>query len=607
MNDHNKYRIYIIAVVIFLIGSTFLTRLFFLQIESKEYKLKAAKITTVRKITYPYRGVVFDRYGKLLVYNTTVFDLEMVLKKAEIGDTNHFCNLLGITKEYFLEQVKDAIKYNRYRVPHPLIKQMSKERYATIQDIFHYKGFEFVPKLVREYPHSNLSNTLGYIAEISPREIKRSDTTEKYYRSGDYIGKKGIEKTYEKELRGIRGVNYILKDVHGIEKGKFADGLADTSAVAGYNLQSTIDLSLQQYGEKLMINKIGSIVALDPKTGEILSIVTSPSYDPNLLAGENYSKNYGKLVMDSSKPLYDRATQASYPPGSIFKIVQALIGLQQGVITKDTYFSCDKGLVGCHNHASPLNLYGSIQHSCNPYYYRVYRKILNQKLDKNTFIDTRLGYEKWRKHVLSFGLGKRLGSDISHENGGQIPSIRFYNKWYGENQWKNSTIQSNAIGQGELLVVPIQMANLAAIIANKGYYYIPHTIKSIGDSTHKLQKFLEKQYTTIDSSHFQLVHNAMEDVVKAGTARRAFHKDIKICGKTGTAQNPHGEDHSVFIAFAPKDNPKIAVAVYVENAGYGGTWAAPIASLMIEKHLNDSTSRPRLEKYILEGDLIHKK
>lgn len=604
---NGRFRIYIMAIVILLVGSTFLTRLFFLQVESKEYKLKAAKITTVKKDTYPYRGIIYDRYGKLLVYNTTVYDLQMVLKKAKIPDTARFCKLLGIDTSHISKVVAEAKKYYRYRVPHPFIKQMSKERYAAIQDVFDYEGFEFVPKLVREYPHRSLANTLGYIAEINAKEKKRSDTTERYYKRGDYLGKTGLEKTYEKELRGVRGVNYILKDVHGIEKGKFANGRADTLAVAGQNLRSTIDLSLQQYGESLMINKIGSIVAIEPQTGEILSIVTSPSYNPNLLAGENYSKNYGVLVMDSLKPLYDRATRASYPPGSIFKLVQALIGMQDSVLTANTYFSCDRNLVGCHGHPSPLNLHGSIQHSCNPYYYKAYKKILNQGLDKNKFVDTRLGYEKWRKHLLSFGLGRKLGSDISHEKGGSVRTTAFYDKWYGRDRWKTSTIYSNAIGQGELLVVPIQMANLAAIIANKGYYYTPHTIKAIGDSTYKLQQFSHKNHTTVDSSHFQLVHDAMADVVRAGTARRAYHKDIVICGKTGTAQNPHGKDHSVFIAFAPKDNPKIAIAVYVENAGYGGTWAAPIASLMIEKHLTDSTSRDRLEKYVLEGDLIHKK
>ncbi len=605
MNE--KSRIYIMTIVILLIGSTFLTRLFFIQVESKEYKLKADKLTTDRKDTYPYRGIIYDRYGKLLVYNNTVYDLQMVLKKVKINDTARFCKLLGIDTSYISKAVASAKKYRRYRVPHPFMKQIPKEKFAAIQDVFDYEGFHFVRKFIRQYPHQSLANTLGYIAEINGKEKKHSDTTDQYYKSGDYIGKTGLEKTYEKELRGIRGVNYVLKDVHGIEKGKFADGRIDTLAVAGYNLKSTIDLSLQEYGEQLMVNKIGSIVAIEPKTGEILSIVTAPSYNPNLLTGESYSKNYGSLVVDSLKPLYDRATRASYPPGSIFKLIQALVGMQDSVLTPDTRFSCDRNLVGCHGHPSPLNLHGSIQHSCNPYYYKAYRKILNQGLDKNRFIDTRLGYEKWRKHLLSFGLGTKLGSDISHEKGGSVRTTAFYDTWYGRNQWKTSTIYSNAIGQGELLVVPIQMANLAAIIANKGYYYTPHTIKSIGDSTYKLQRFLKKNYTTVDSSHFQLVQEAMVDVVRAGTARRAYHKDIVICGKTGTAQNPHGKDHSVFIAFAPKDDPKIAIAVYVENAGYGGTWAAPIASLMIEKHLRDSTSRPHLEKYVLEGNLIKKK
>ncbi len=603
----------IVTVFFSLIAFVYIGKLFQLQVVEDKYKTIGEDRVKRDEVIYPYRGIFYDRNGKLLVYNTPVYDLMVIDKEAEISDTTEFCDLLGIDTTYFITWREDFIKKTKTernyqhsrKKPYPFIKQISHQDFAAIQDRFDYKGFLFVPRTVRAYPEPILANTLGYIAEISPRE-KKKDTMD-YYADGDYIGKIGLEKNYERKLRGQKGMISVEVDRWGIEQGRWMDGEMDISAISGMNLTSTIDAELQQYGELLMKGKVGSIVAIEPSTGEILSLVTAPTYNPNELAGKNFSLNYGRLSQDSTKPLFDRATQATYPPGSIFKLVQALIGQQMGVITPYTRIPCNRNIVACHGPHTILDLHGSIKNSCNPYYYGVLRKILNQGKSSNTFEDTEIGYDAWRKHVLSFGLGQRLGTDLSHEKGGQIPKNSFYDRYYGDKRWKVSTIQSIGIGQGELLVVPIQMANVAAIIANKGWYYTPHAVKAIdgnaGDSL--LIPYRQKHHTTVDAKHFPVVIDAMEDVLKPGGTAYwyAYHPDIAICGKTGTAQNPHGKDHSVFIAFAPKENPKIAIAVYVENSGFGGTWAAPIASLMIEKYLTDSIApfRERIETHVLSN------
>lgn len=398
-----------------------------------------------------------------------------------------------------------------------------------------------------------------------------------------------------------------MKNAKEIELGSYQNGAFDVDPISGHELQSTIDLELQAYGERLMKGKIGSIVAIEPKTGEILTIISAPTFDPNLLTGSKYSKNYNQLVNDSLKPLYNRATQAGYPPGSIFKMVQAAIALQEGIITEKSMRMVPRyPNMGDHSPSGVYNVRDAIRKSSNWYFAWLYKDILHRKKVKNRYEDAELGFDMWRKYVMSFGFGKKLGSDFAHEKGGSVPSNQLYDRIYGDKRWKASTIISNSIGQGELLVVPLQMANLAATIANKGYYYRPHMIKKIdGEITQEIEIYYQKNYTMIDSVHFDPIIEAMQGVVDNGTAARARTKDIVICGKTGTAENPHGEDHSCFIAFAPRENPQIAIAVYVENAGFGGTWAAPISSLMIEKYLKREVSNKRKEKRILEKDFIN--
>ena len=448
---------------------------------------------------------------------------------------------------------------------------------------------------VRSYPQKIGGNVLGYVSEVNARRIENDS----YYSSGDYIGASGIEQAYEKVLRGEKGFKVYMVDVFNRIKGSYGNGEHDSLAIKGNDLHMTLDGALQAYGENLMKNKKGSVVAIEPSTGEILAMVSSPSYDPNLLVGRIRSKNYIRLQQDTLLPMFNRALMAQYPPGSIFKLLQALIALEDKVAVPNTMFTCNKALVNCHNHRFPLNLFGSIQHSCNPYYYMLYKRILYQQRSPDKFKDAAIGFESWRNHIMSFGLGNKLGIDIANEKGGNIPTVDLYDKIYGKLHWRFETIYSLGIGQGEILVVPLQMANLAATIANMGHYYTPHLVRP-PDTVEIL-----KHETKVHAQHFGLIRDAMAEVVKNGTARRARVDSITICGKTGTAENPHGEDHSVFIAFAPKDNPRIAISVIVENSGFGGTWAAPIASLMIEQYLTDSTSRPQTEARILEADFIH--
>jgi penicillin-binding protein 2 len=441
---------------------------------------------------------------------------------------------------------------------------------------------------------------MGYIGEINPSQLEQD--TSKYYVQGDYVGLSGMERFYENELRGKKGVKYKMVNVKGVDKGHFKNGEYDTLSLAGNNITSTIDLELQLYGEMLMNGKRGSVVAIEPATGEILAMISAPYYDPNILTGADFSKNYQTLNKDQSKPLFNRPIMATYPPGSIFKIVQSLIGLQEGILKPETTFTCNKSLVACHEHPSPSNLFGAIRNSCNPYYHQAFRQIINQDISKNTFEDTQIGLDSWREKVLKFGLGSPLGVDLTNEKGGSIPSSKLYDKKYGAGKWKYSTIYSLSIGQGEMLVTPLQMANLAAIFANKGFYYTPHLIKSIEGNINLIpEQYRTKNEVGIDAHHFDLIQDAMAEALY-GTANRAVIEDIVIAGKTGTAQNPHGEDHSVFIAFAPKENPKIAIAVYVENAGWGGRAAASTASLMIEKYIKGEISRTALQEYVIAGN-----
>ncbi|MCH6232708.1 penicillin-binding protein 2 [Cognataquiflexum rubidum] len=598
----NEQRPITIIIVIIIIGVVLLTKLFLIQVVDDSFLKKAESNAIQRVVDHPYRGLVYDRTGKILVYNYPIFDLMVIPREFQVGDTTRFCEIFKISKEYLVETYTAARKYSSVK-PSPLIKQISTTDFARIQDfLIDYPGLFVMTRSVRSYPQASASNALGYIGEISSKQLERDSS--KYYRQGDYVGLSGIEGFYENDLRGVKGVKYKLVNVRGVDKGSFKDGEFDTASVAGKNLISTIDLELQEYGEKLMAGKRGSVVAIEPKTGEVLAMISAPTYDPNLLTGALFGNNYMDLNRDESKPLFNRPIMAMYPPGSIFKIVQSLVGLQMGVLTPNTTYSCNRSLVACHNHPSPVNLFGAIRNSCNPYYHQAYRAMINREVSSNTFKDTELGLNAWRESVLKFGLGSSLGIDLKNEKGGSIPSSVLYDRIYGEGRWKYSTIYSLSIGQGEMLVTPLQMANLAAIFANKGYYYPPHMIKAIDGDPNKIpEEFRTRKDVGVDAHHFDLIQDAMAEAIY-GTAARAAIPDITIAGKTGTAQNPQGEDHSVFIAFAPKENPQIAIAVYVENAGWGGRAAASTASLMIEMYIRREVKRLALEEYVLVGKFM---
>ncbi len=595
----------IIYFIIILVGIIYLIKLFILQIIDVDYKLDANNNVLRHIIDYPSRGYIYDRNNKLLVYNEAAYDLMVVPRQIKNFDTLDFCNTLKIEKSEFIERMTKINEYSIYKAS-IFEKTISSNMFAVLQEkLYKYHGFYVQKRTIRKYPESSAGHLLGYIGEVGDRDIENDG----YYKSGDYIGISGIEKSYENELRGIRGISIIMVDVHNREKGSYKDGLYDSISVPGKDINITIDNELQKYGELLMQNKIGSIVAIEPSTGEILAIVSSPTYDPNLLVGRVRTQNYKMLSSDSIKPLFNRALMAKYPPGSTFKLINALIGLQEGVLFEDTKCSCKGGYrsgrltVGCHPHPSPLDLRQSIQISCNAYYCNVFRNII----DNDYYDGAREGYINWRKHISSFNFGRKLYSDLNNESEGFIPPPEYYDRYYGKNRWKSLTIISLAIGQGEIGVTPLQLANAVSIIANRGYYFTPHIIKRINNKNIKIKKFKTKKYTTIDRKYFYPVIEGMELVVQGeawSTGRIARIDSIIICGKTGTAENPHGEDHSIFVAFAPKDNPKIAISVIVENAGFGSTFAAPIASLMIEKYLNDSISRKELEEKIITSNLI---
>jgi len=588
------------------VGLVFLVKLLSIQVLSDTYQEKAEENAIQKVVIQPHRGMIYDRNGKLLVYNKPIFSILVVPSEVELEDTLAFCEIVGITKEEFDEKMEKARQINP-RKPSIFLKQIQHTEFAAIQDkLMDFKGFYVDFRTIRSYPHTSLAHALGYIGEITKERLEK-DTTHQY-RQGDYVGISGLEAAYEYELRGRLGVKYVLVDVNGSFKGSYKNAAYDTLAIAGKDLISTIDLELQQYGDLLMTGKRGSIVAIEPATGEVLAMVSSPSYDPNLLVvGNDFAKNYTRLANDPLKPLYNRTIMGMYPPGSTFKVVEALVGLQEGVLIPSTRLRCDQSLVKCHGHPSPANVHQSIQYSCNPYYFKVFRRIVYQnKIVRNDSIfkelpdgDGKIGFNIWKDYMLKFGLGRRMAVDLVNVGTGRIPDLAYYNKKYGAGNWEFNNVYSLGIGQGELAVLPIQMANIAAIIANKGFFYTPHLVKSIGEQG-KRPEYLIRQETGIDKSHFELVISAMRDAVRAGTvSTNGIPYNIKMCGKTGTVQNPHGKDHSVFIAFAPMDEPKIAIAVYVENAGFGGVWAAPIASLMIEKYLLEEVKRQGVEKTIV--------
>lgn len=603
MNNESKKNI--ILIIFLVVAVIYIIRLFVLQIADESY-IQSAQMNVLQEQTiYPARGLIYDRNGELLVYNDAIYDLSVYPEQVKDLDTAQFCKVLGFTKEEFIKRFERLKRQKGYAPWRPIIfeRQITIPTYAAFQEkLFDFRGFFVEVRTDRKYKHSNAAHIMGYIGEVTDRDIEKSDG---YYRMGDFIGISGVERVYEKVLGGIKGTRYVLVDSKNRTQGRYKNGEYDTPAVAGKNINLSIDYKLQNLGEKLMLNKIGSIVALDPKSGEILALVSSPTYDPNLLIGRERGNNYIKLLRDPEKPLFNRPLAAPYPPGSIFKVLMSLTGQQEKVLTPETTYGCHHGylFVGCHAHYSPLQLRGAIAVSCNAYFCQVYRSVVNNARYKKV----EDAYGQFHKHISSFGLGKRLGVDLFGEGAGFLPPSTYYDKIYGRYRWQALTTISLGIGQGELGITPLQMANATAAVANRGYYITPHIVKRIDGKPNPKVEFNTKIWTTIDTSYFGVVIDGMQDVVDRGTAYIARIPGIAICGKTGTAQNPHGKDHSVFFAFAPKENPKIAIAVFVENAGFGATWAAPIASLMLEQYLTGKhDTRKALLERMLKGNLTHK-
>jgi penicillin-binding protein 2 len=597
-------RRYVIQGVFILIGVVFLVRLFALQVVDETYRIKAERNIVQQIIEYPFRGLIFDRDTNLIVYNEPIYDLMVVPRDVYIDDTTAFCDLFNIDKQGFEERMKKSRKYSAVK-PSPFIQKISHEEYALIQDkLYEFKGFYVNPRTIRKYETPLLANTVGYTGEISPAQLEK-DTTN-YYQAGDYVGITGLEKRYEEQMRGKRGVSHKVVNVNGIEKGNYRDGALDEVSIPGINLHTTIDLELQAYAEKLLAGKRGSIVAIEPSTGEVLVMVSAPSYNPNLLTGRDFGKNFSMIETDTTAPLFNRAIQATYPPGSIFKTVQALIALDEGVISTDEQILLNRYNLGDH---APLGYYDvteGIEYSSNNYFWEVMRRTVNQGIGDNIFTDTHIGMAKWAEAVKKFGFGQKLGLDIGGEEPGLVPDDEFYHKMYPKEKgtWAYSTIYSLSIGQGELLVTPLQVANLAAIIANRGYYIKPHLVKAFEEDGKVEPLSFEKIYPGKGTDYYPAVIEGMKLAVQK-TAPRAVIKDIPIAGKTGTAENgAKGEvyDHSVFMAFAPADDPKIAIAVYTENAGWGGGASASIASLLIEKHIRGHIKKTwwNREEYVLQ-------
>lgn len=598
MTDKFSNRSRVIKAIFIAVGILFVGRLAVLQIFSKKYAVMAER-QALRNITiYPARGLVYDRNGELLVYNDVVYDLMVVPRAVKGLDTAYFCESIEITREEFDGMMEKARNYSPY-APSAFMKQISKEDYARWQNkLYKFNGFYVQNRTLRIYPRPIAAHVLGYVGEVDEKEMEMNPK----YEMGDYVGKSGIEKMYDSLLCGRKGHRIVHVDVHSREIGPYEKGAYDTMPVPGENLYSTIDAELQEYAEKLMANKRGCVVAIEPSTGEVLALASAPTYNPNMLVGRVRGENYLNLLSDISKPLYNRALQGQYPPGSIFKVAQAMIALDLGVINPGTGFVCDKSLVGCHNHPSARSVQEAIKMSCNPYFYQVYRRVIQQGRYKSIYKDSQYGLTVWREYMLKMGFGQPIDIDLPNVKSGRIPDTAYYNRWYGSGRWAFSTIYSNSIGQGEVEVVPIQMANLAAIVANKGYYYTPHVVRYYGEDSTKIDKYYEKHETGIDAEYFEIAQRGMYDVVHGagGTGHRADVPGIAVCGKTGTAEN-YGNDHSVFISFAPMENPKIALAVYVENAqGGGGTWAAPISGLIIEKYLKGKVEREQVEKMYME-------
>lgn len=597
---------------VIIVGIVFIARLFYLQVYITDsynlYEDSAIK----QEFNYPKRGYVYDRNGKLLVANQPSYDVMVIPREVVPLDSTElleFCKLLKISKADYYKKLERATSYSP-RLPSPFVPQLSKADYAVLQEKMRkYEGFYIQKRSLRSYQTTIGANVLGDIGEVNRSII----TKQPYYKMGDLIGKQGVEKTYEEILRGVKGIKFIQKDRFNKNIGPYKDGVYDTLPKPGKDIKITIDAKLQAYGELLMKNKRGGIIAIEPESGEILAMVSGPSYNPNLLVGRDRSKNFTKLYNDSiAKPLFDRGLQAMYPPGSPFKTLNALVALQEGVVTTEDRFSCAMGYrygnrkMGCHAHPSPVNMNVGIYESCNAYFANVYRRIIDK------YDSPAEGMDNWSEHIKSFGLGNYLNNDLSVGQPGKVPTAATYDRGYGKNKWYTTFTISNAIGQGEVLATPIQLANMAAAIGNRGFYYTPHIIKEIEDDTIP-SKFSTPNYTSIDKQHFEPVVQGMYDVYNKGTAKTLQVNGIEICGKTGTAENfaiidstkTQLTDHSIFVAFAPKDNPKIAIAVFIENGYFGSRFAGRIASLMIEYYIKGEINRTDMENFVLRYSLEH--
>ena len=600
-------RKFVIGAIIIAVVVIYVIKLFELQVSDSKYKDYADSNAFLRKTIYPSRGLMYDRNGKLIVFNQPAYDLVFIPKDVQPFDTIDFCNTLQISREEFDMRMRDVRKnssYSKYTQQN-FMTHLSSQDYGRLQEkLYRFPGFYIQKRILRQYNYNVAANILGNIREVNNKDLAADD----YYRRGDYTGDLGVERSYEKYLRGQKGLEILIRDVVGKIKGRYMDGEYDVQPVAGKDLKLSIDIELQKYGEELMKNKIGAIVAIEPSTGEVLALVSSPTYDPNLLVGRVRGKNYKALRNDKYLPLYDRSIMAVYPPGSTFKPTQGLIFRKEGIVTENTSYPCPGGFVfgklkvGCHGHVSPITLKSSLRTSCNAYFCWGLKNMLDKK---SKYGSTSNAFEVWKNYLVDMGYGYRLGIDLPGESRGFIPNSGTYNKYYGENRWNALTIISIAIGQGEILATPLQVANLAATIANRGYYVVPHVVKAItGERIDSI--YTERKYTGIESHYYEEIVEGMRMAVTGGTCRTANLKDHEVCGKTGTAQNPHGRDHSAFMGFAPMNNPKIAICVYVENAGFGATYGVPIGSLMMEKYLNDSIAPERkyLEQRMFEANTM---
>ena len=604
INDQYYRRRYIISGIAIVVVLVYIARLFYLQVIDQSTKGQADNNALVKQTVYPSRGLIYDRHGELLVFNQPIYEITMTMRDmGDDWDTTSFCRCLHISREEFndrVKEIKDKRKnkgYSRW-TPQVFMSQLKKEDIATLQEaMFLFPGIQIQKRTLRDYTYKAAAHVLGSVGEVNQNDIDRDD----YYTRGDYSGRDGLERTYEKQLRGDKGVEVLMRDSHGRMQGSYQDGELDQKAKAGTDIYTTLDIQLQLLAEELLEGKIGSAVAIEPKTGEILALASNPGWNPKVLVGKERSKNYDILLNDPTKPLYNRATQATYSPGSTFKTIQALVCLHEKGITPDTKYPCSgpsSSPIKCtHHHGSPVSLENAIEQSCNPYFWAAFRDMLQKNGYGKENEDFKKRYELWRNDVMSFGLGQKFtDTDLGDQSTGNIPTIQFYDRYFGKTGWKAITIRSLSIGQGEILVTPLQLANQATIIANGGYYISPHLNKNDSMLTHVHQLDIEPEY-------FDILKNGMHRVMVHGTGRHFAIDSLHMAGKTGTVQNPHGKDHAIFIGFAPVEAPQIAVAVVVENAGFGATWACPVATMMMEQYLTGEVKRTWLRKRIAESVL----